>query len=572
MLNVEQVLTERFPGFFANKPRVLTRPMLRLLRMLFHEREINRFLEEHRGVRGLDFIERVLEYFDLDYLVSNRDLENIPPTGRVVVVANHPLGALDALSLIQMISRVRSDIRVVANDLLSALEPLGDLLLPVDNLGGGSSRRGIKQVYAALEREELVIVFPAGEVSRLRPNGVRDVRWKGGFLQFIRRTDSPMLPVFIDASNSPLFYAVSMLYKPVAALLLVGEMFRQRSSTIGFRVGELVPASHLNVEGIRPKARMRMVRKHFYRVAQRKSGVFTTERSVAHPESRQALKKELAKGEVLGETRDGKLILLMDWEPGGALMREIGRLRELSFRKVGEGTGRRRDTDSYDAHYRHLVLWDETELEVVGSYRLGEAGSILRSRGTRGLYTHSLFNFDPAFEAFAMEAIELGRSFVQPRYWGSRALDYLWQGLGAYLRHHPQVRYMFGPVSISARYPRPARDLMVYFYRHYFGCRNHLGEAKIPYKLSLHSQEECRAVFTGADYDRDMQELKHRLSQYDLTVPTLYKQYTDLCEAGGVCFLDFGEDPDCGNCTDGMILVDVQSVKVAKRKRYLEGG
>ncbi|MCU7811621.1 MAG: lysophospholipid acyltransferase family protein, partial [Candidatus Thiodiazotropha sp. (ex Notomyrtea botanica)] len=466
MLNLEQVLTQRFPGFFDSKPRILTKPMLTLLRMLFHEREVNRFLEENHGVRGLDFIEKVLEYFDLDYLVSNRDLENIPPTGRVVIVANHPLGALDALSLIQMISRVRSDIRVVANDLLSALEPLGDLLLPVDNLGGGSSRKGIKQVYAALEREELVIVFPAGEVSRLRPNGVRDVHWKSGFLQFVRRTASPLLPIFIDAKNSPLFYAVSMLYKPIAAFLLVGEMFRQRSNTIGFRVGELIPASHLNIEGIRPKARVRMVRKHFYRVFQRKAGVFATEKSIAHPESRQALKKELSKGQLLGKTRDGKQIRLMNWEPGSAFMREIGRLREVSFRKVGEGTGKRRDTDSYDAHYHHLVLWDETELEVAGAYRLGEAGSISREQGMAGLYTHSLFKFDAAFEAYAENAIELGRSFVQPRYWGSRALDYLWQGLGAYLRHNPQIRYLFGPVSISARYPRSARELMVYFYHH----------------------------------------------------------------------------------------------------------
>lgn len=569
MLNVEQVLTERFPGFFLNKPRLLTRPMLTLLRMLFREREINRFLEENRGVRGLDFIEQVLDYFDLDYLVSNRDLENIPPTGRVVVVANHPLGALDALSLIQMISRVRSDIRVVANDLLSALEPLGDLLLPVDNMGGGSSRRGIKQVYAALERDELVIVFPAGEVSRLRPNGVRDVRWKSGFLQFARRTASPLLPVFIDAVNSPLFYGVSLLYKPIAALLLVGEMFRQRSNTIGFRVGELIPADHLNMEGIRPKARVRMVRKHFYRVFQRRSGVFTTEKSIAHPEPRQSLKKELGKGLLLGQTRDGKQIMLMDWEPGSVFMREIGRLRELSFRKVGEGTGKRRDTDSYDAHYRHLVLWDEAELEVVGSYRLGEAGRILRDQGMSGLYTHSLFKFDPAFEAYAREAIELGRSFVQPRYWGSRALDYLWQGLGAYLRHHPEIRYMFGPVSISARYPRPARDLMVHFYRSYFACQHYLGEAKIPYRLSLPGREECEGLFTGRDFEQDLQELKNQLALYDLSIPTLFKQYTDLCEAGGSCFLDFGVDPDFANCTDGMILVDIRKVKAAKRKRYM---
>ncbi|MCG7980595.1 MAG: lysophospholipid acyltransferase family protein [Candidatus Thiodiazotropha endolucinida] len=569
MLNVEQVLTERFPGFFNNKPQLLTKPMLTLLRMLFHEREINRFLEDHQGLRGLDFIEKVLEYFDLDYLVSNRDLENIPPTGRVVVVANHPLGALDALSLILMISRVRTDIRVVANDLLSALEPLGDLLLPVDNMGGSSSRKGIKQVYEALEREEMVIVFPAGEVSRLRPNGVRDVRWKNGFLQFIRRTEAPMLPIFIDAKNSPLFYAVSLLYKPIAALLLVGEMFRQRSNTIGFRIGGLVPAAHLNVDGIRPKARVRMVRKHFYRVAQRKPGIFTTERSIAHPESRQALKKELSKGRLLGETRDGKQIVLMDWEIGSALMREIGRLRELSFRKVGEGTGRRRDIDKYDTHYRHLVLWDDNELEVVGSYRIGEAGPIINDRGMQGLYTTSLFDFDESFQPYAERAIELGRSFVQPRYWGSRALDYLWQGLGSYLRHHPEVRHMYGPVSISDRYPKAARDLMVVFYKHYFGCKSRLGEAKIPYQLDKACQEEFSRHFCGDDLERDLQELKNQLALYNVTIPTLFKQYTDLCEPGGVCFLDFGKDPDFAGCTDGMILVSVDKVKSAKRKRYI---
>ncbi|MFC1333827.1 MAG: GNAT family N-acetyltransferase [gamma proteobacterium symbiont of Clathrolucina costata] len=569
MLNVEQVLTERFPGFFSNKPQLLTKPMLTLLRMLFHEREINRFLEDHQGLRGLDFIGKVLEYFDLDYLVSNRDLENIPPTGRVVVVANHPLGALDALSLILMISRVRTDIRVVANDLLSALEPLGDLLLPVDNMGGSSSRKGIKQVYEALEREEMVIVFPAGEVSRLRPNGVRDVRWKNGFLQFIRRTEAPMLPIFIDAKNSPLFYAVSLLYKPIAALLLVGEMFRQRSNTIGFRIGGLVPAAHLNVDGIRPKARVRMVRKHFYRVAQRKPGIFTTERSIAHPESRQALKKELSKGRLLGETRDGKQIVLVDWEIGSALMREIGRLRELSFRKVGEGTGRRRDIDKYDTHYRHLVLWDDNELEVVGSYRIGEAGPIINDRGMQGLYTTSLFDFDESFQPYAERAIELGRSFVQPRYWGSRALDYLWQGLGSYLRHHPEIRHMYGPVSISDRYPKAARDLMVVFYKHYFGCKSRLGEAKIPYQLDKACQEEFSRHFCGDDLERDLQELKNQLALYNVTIPTLFKQYTDLCEPGGVCFLDFGKDPDFAGCTDGMILVSVDEVKSAKRKRYI---
>lgn len=569
VLNLEQVLTDRFPGFFEKQPSLISKPMLKVLRVLFRERQVNQFLAEHQALRGLDLIEKILEYFDMDYLVSNKDLENIPSSGRVIVVANHPLGALDALSLILMISRVRRDIKVVANDLLSSIEPLQELLLPVDNMGGGSSRHGVKQIHAALQREELVIIFPAGEVSRLRPNGIRDVRWKSGFMQFARRTGSPLLPIFIDAKNSPLFYGASMLYKPIAALLLVQEMFMQRSNTIAFRVGELIPFAHLNVEGIRLKARVKMVRRHLYRISQRKPGIFTTEKSIAHPESRQALKKELSKGEVLGQTRDGKQILLMNWAPGSALMREIGRLRELSFRKVGEGTGKRRDTDNYDLHYRHLVLWDETELEVVGSYRIGEVGAILVNQGIEGLYTHSLFKFGEAFNQYARQSIELGRSFVQPRYWGSRALDYLWQGVGAYLRRHPEIRYMYGPVSISAHYPKPARDLMVDFYLRYFSSDEYLGQAKMPYQISQSTWDEYGQVFSGEDYEADLQELKNQLALFDLTIPTLLKQYIDICEPGGARFLDFGIDPEFAGATDGMILVEIAKVKESKRKRYM---
>jgi len=569
VLNVEQVVTRRFAGFFENKPALFTRPFLSLLRMLFHEKEINHFLEAHQGMLGIEFIEQVLEYFDLDYAVSSKDIENIPTVGRVVIIANHPLGALDALALILMISKVRKDIKVVANDLLMTLTPLAELLLPVDNMSGRSTRAAIRGIHEALEAEQAVIVFPAGEVSRLRLSGVRDVRWKPGFLQFARRTGSPLLPVFIDARNSALFYSLSMLSKPLAALLLVREMFHQRSNTIGFRIGELIPARHLEGVNLKPKALVKMVRKHLYRVGRNKPGLFVTEKRIAHPESRQAIKRELQQGCLLGETRDGKQIWLMEWKPGAAFMREIGRLRELSFRKVGEGTGRRRDTDSYDTYYKHLVLWDDSELEMVGAYRLGDSRRIVAERGIQGLYTSSLFKFRPAFEKYALNGLELGRSFVQPRYWGSRALDYLWQGLGAYMRHNPGIRYLFGPVSISARYPRPAKDLMIYFYSLYFGDEEHCADSRMPYRISEGAKREGKRLFSGHDFGRDLQEFKHQLSLYGLTIPTLYKQYTDLCEEGGVRFLDFSVDPDFAGCIDGLILVDLQLVKAAKRKRYI---
>lgn len=569
MLSIVQVLTDRFPTFFEKNPQLVTRPVVKLLRHLFHEHETNRFLEEQRGLRGLDFIEKVLDYFDLDYTVSHKELENIPPAGRVVIIANHPLGALDALALIQMVSKVRSDIKVVANDLLASLPPLNEMILPVDNLMAGSKRSAIQRILESLQREEALIIFPAGEVSRLRPNGVRDGNWKQGFLQFAKRTNSPILPVFIKARNSALFYSASMLYKPLSALLLVGEMFRKRDSTISFRIGELIPERHLEQKGIRVKTQAKMLRKHLYRLASNRVGLFETEKSIAHPESRQALKRELASGELLGETSDGKKIILIDWSPESGVMREIGRLRELSFRKVGEGSGKRRDVDQYDQYYRHLVLWDDDALEIAGAYRLGESATILKNRDKQHLYSHSLFSFNASFDPYLNQSLELGRSFVQPRYWGSRALDYLWQGLGAYLRHHSNIRYLYGPVSISASYSRPAQDMLVYFFQLYFKDDEQCATARHPYQLSQQGEDDCRNAFTGEDYRRDFQELKSRLANYGFTIPTLYKQYTDLCDEGGVRFIDFGIDPDFSDCTDGLLLVDLSKIKESKRKRYI---
>ncbi len=570
MLSIEQVITERFPTFGANKPKLITRPTISLLRLLFHEKETNRFLEEHKGLAGLDFIEKVLEYFDLDYTVSRNDLENIPPTGRVVIVANHPLGALDALSLIRMVGSVRKDVKVVANDMLAALQPLKELMLTVDNINGATKKSSVKKILDCLNRDEALILFPAGEVSRLRPNGVRDGKWKHGFLQFAKRTAAPVLPVHIDARNSAWFYSISMLSKPLSALFLMQEIFRQRANIIGFRVGELIPIRYLEQNGLKNKTLAKMLRKHLYRLAGKKEGLFQTEKGIAHPESRQALKQELRAGELLGETSDGKQIILVDWLPESSVIREIGRLRELSFRMVGEGTGERRDLDIYDQYYKQLVLWDNEALEIVGAYRLGEGNHILDKIGKDGFYSATLFRFNQPFHAYLENSLELGRSFVQPRYWGSRALDYLWQGLGAYLRHHPEIRYLFGPASISANYPTAARDMLVYFYGTYFRHPQGLVTANNPCQLSEQTLEELKDIFQGNCYDSDIKELKSRLSMQNMSIPTLYKHYSDLCEEGGVKFLDFGIDPDFSGCTDGFLLIDISRIKEAKRKRYIE--
>jgi putative hemolysin len=290
---------------------------------------------------------------------------------------------------------------------------------------------------------------------------------------------------------------------------------------------------------------------------------------VGRPENRKRLQAELDMHRRLGSTGDGKSIYLLGLDSDCALRREIGRLRELSFRRVGEGTGKAYDLDKYDAYYQHLLLWDDSAREVVGAYRVAEARPLIRRHGLRALYSASLFDFNSRFEPFFEQGLELGRSFIQPRYWGSRGLDCLWYGIGAYLMEHPQIRYLFGSVSISAQLPERARHMLVYFFRRHFGAQTGVVGARRPLRLSGEEHRRYRDLFSSFDYNRDLKTLKKELADLGVSIPVLYKQYADLCEQQGVRFFDFSVDPDFGHCIDGFIMLDLAHLKARKRARYL---
>ena len=570
MISVERSFFEKFPQLAEGRARSFAQPVVELLRRVACEERINAALLALAPLSGFDFVERVLEQFHVSYNLANTDRENIPVDGRVVIVANHPLGAFDALALIHLVGSVRRDVKVLANDVLLQFQPLASLLLPLPVFGAGSALGGAREAYRALERDEALIVFPSGEVSRMQPLGVRDSEWSPGFARLALKTGAPVLPVHIAAQNSPMFYGVSMLAKPLAALLLAREMFGAAHARIGFNVGELVPHKALIESGLRPRRVAAHMRRHVYRLARRRPTVFPTSAAVAHPESPLAVRRALGRAERLGAAYDGKQILLLDAAQDCPAMREIGRLRELAFRRVGEGTGARRDLDRFDGHYRHLVLWDENALAIVGAYRLGEAATILRERGTAGLYSSTLFEYAEPAPAFMHEAVELGRSFVQPAYWGSRSLDALWQGIGAYLRRHPHVRYLFGPVSLTAALPGPAREWIAHYHRHYFGDTDALARARNPFVVSRAVAIAAEAEWAGCAAADGFGRLCKRLSALDARLPTLYRQYVDLCEPEGVRFLDFGVDPSFGGCVDGLVRLEIRHLRAAKRARYLK--
>lgn len=571
MISVERSLYEKFPRLAEGVGRSLSRPVVSLLRRIVREREINDILTRYGGYGGLEFIEQVLGDFGVSYSVANTDLENIPVDGPVVIVANHPLGALDALCLLQLVGSVRRDVRILANDVLMHLQPLRSLLLPINVFGGDSTMpSGMRAAYRALEAGQALIVFPSGEVSRMRPHGVRDGRWSPGFVRLALKTEAPVLPVHVGAHNSPLFYGVSMLAKPLSSLLLAREMFGARRMRIGFTIGQAIETQALQREAASPEQLAKAMRRHLYQLARRRPNRFTTSTAIAHPEPPLAVRRALReRAQVLGATTDGKRILLLDAQPDCPVMREIGRLRELAFRRVGEGTGNRRDLDRFDAHYRHIVLWDEEALAVVGAYRLGEAGRILREQGIEGLYSSSLFDYAPQARDFLEDAVELGRSFIQPAYWGSRSLDYLWQGIGAFLKQRPEVRYLFGPVSLSASLPLPVRELIVHTHGRFFADPEQLATARNPFRISAAVAAEADAALAGKDAKAALSLLKQQLAVSDQSIPTLYRQYVDLCEPDGVRFLAFGVDPQFGGCVDGLIRLDLTRLKSAKRARYL---
>lgn len=567
MLNVEQMIEQQLPQ--VDRQSWFYRPVKGFLSYLLHEQDFQIFAKRYPHLQGLEFVEQVLDYFNFSYAVRDNELERIPATGRVVIIANHPIGSLDGLALLKLVSEIRPDVKVLANQLLMALPPLHPLLLPVNNMTGGTERRRLDAIAAHLAAEGALILFPAGEVSRLKPNGIRDGKWHSGFLRFASQSKAPILPIYIGGRNSALFYSASMLYKPLATLLLVKEMFKQQRKSITLRIGESIPFDSFNNLQLELADKVKLFKKHLYRLAKDKAPLFKTQSAIAHPEERAVLKKAVESCQLLGETGDGKKIYLYHHQQSSPVMREIGRLRELAFRAVGEGCGQRRDIDRFDSHYEHLILWDSDDLEIVGAYRFANTARVIADHGLAGLYTASLFQFSAQMQPYLAQGLELGRSFVQPRYWGKRSLDYLWYGIGAYLKQYPELRYLFGGVSLSNSYPQAARDLMVYFYSLYFQDEQQTVVSNQPYQLPHAILQQLQQHFSGQDYAADFVQLKHLLANMGVSIPTLYKQYSELCEPGGVKFLAFGTDPDFADCIDGLVLVDLTQLKAQKRARYL---
>lgn len=251
---VRQLLHRRLPH--------LAHMVWPLLHRLLHLNDMDAFLARHGQVDTDTFIEAVLSHFDTRYHAPECPL---PPTGPAIVFANHPLGALDALALLHWVRQRRADTRLLASRWLCAFQPLAPVLIPVDNFStrAGGHKSSLMAMRAHLEQGGVLILFPAGEVSRLSWHGIRDRHWHSGFARLARAYDAPLYPVRIHARNSALFYAAALLLDPLATLLLPHQMYARRGQTIRLQPGDPIAPAAL------PGDNARLWTRHLYQTLYR---------------------------------------------------------------------------------------------------------------------------------------------------------------------------------------------------------------------------------------------------------------------------------------------------------------
>lgn len=567
-IDTKKVLLSKMPNFFEKYPKWMTESFVNITKRILHQNDINEFLEENQDVFGLDFVDNLFKKLDFDYTVRSLDMNKIPSEGRLIVVSNHPMGGLDGLAIVKLISEVRKDVRIVVNDLLINLTNLSELFLPYDVYNKTAQKNHVTNIIKAIENEEAVIFFPAGVVSRLGMQGIKDKEWQRGAIKFATKFKTPVLPIYIDGKNSALFYSLALLKDRLGTFLLPHELFLQKSNTIHFKIGKLIPKLTAPNQELDLAEITDRLYKHVYNVGKDRTELFPTEVTVAHPVDVKLLKNELYASNLLGRTKDGKVIFEVEAAESPNVLKEIGRLREVTFRKVDEGTGLAFDLEKYDNYYKHLVLWDEKNLDIVGSYRMGLTKEVVEQHGKKGLIAAKKFEISDDFDHYLGQSLEVGRTFVQAKYWGTYALDYIWQGIGAFLQQNQGVRYLWGTVSMSDALPKYAKNLIVHYYMKWYSGDTKMAVPPNQFIVNEEETKEMEKIFTGKDHLEDFRTLKKTLRDMGHSIPVLFRKYTDMCEYGGVQFLNFCIDVTFKNSVDGFIVVDLTKLRDDIRERY----
>lgn len=515
--------------------------------------------------------QQLLDALDVRITCAETDLLRIPESGPVVLVANHPHGLLDGFVLASLVSRRRRDWKFLANSILCSLPQAEHFAIPVDVFGGRAIINGVaaRSAIRWLNAGGVLITFPAGEVSAINglPPVITDRVWSDGPLKLAARTNARVIHVHLSGRNSLAFQMAGLAHPALRTLLLGRELLNKRGYSVEVSIGKAVPATTLaNGSGEHQRRRTYILGARNSVTPPKKFRSAIKPALIAPPVSATHLEADLqrlAPDRLIFESGEFAAYAASASELPD-VMREIGRLRELTFRAAGEGTGKPADLDRFDEHYTQLFLWNRDTREIVGGYRLGPIDRITNAAGIHGLYTRSLFAFGHDFLERVTPGIELGRSFVRPEYQKRpQPLYFLWRGIGAFLGRNPRYRFLFGPVSISNEYRSASRQLIMDYFqgrssspvapaaRHPFGTLRLAipGRALLP---ELASIEELAGVVSDIETDGK-------------GLPVLLRQYINL----GAEVLAFNVDPHFANALDALIVVDLLRSPRAALARYM---
>jgi len=547
----------------------------RFLMFLLRFDKLNRVYNQIGDKKGIDFIEELIKILKINYIFDIDELQKrVPKTGPAIVVCNHPFGGLENILLISLLSQIRPDIKIVSTQLLQKIDPIGEFFLEESVLlkkaDKGILSSGMRKASSHLEKGGILCMFPAGEVSQFDYGHVlSDKQWQFNTLKFIKQQKVPVIPIHFQGNNSRLFYMMSNIHSSLKSIKLPTEILHQHKKPVKIRIGNPIlvaeqdkfPDVYQYGRYLRAKTYLLCskieVRKFFNYSLKRQQRIEPIAEPVPHEKIIQEL-NGLGSEFLLFRLKNYSIYCAPSKRIPNILL-EIGRLREVTFRQVGEGTNRSIDLDEFDLYYNQMFIWDsETEM-IAGAYRIGKGAEILHKYGVRGFYIHSLFKIKDDLQDLLKQSMELGRSFVVKEYQKKpMPLFMLWKGILYFTLKNPEYRYLVGPVSVSDDYSTTSKEMIIKFIMaHHFDWK--LAKSITPRNTYKFKTEDQNLNVIMQTMDNDINTLDKFIGDVDELnsgLPVLLKKYIKL----NAKIIGFNVDPKFNNCLDGLIALDLCDV------------
>lgn len=568
------------PKDFKKAARLNTVGGESIAKMLMSILKINKINKEYskiKHLKGIEFLDTVLNNLQINYEISEEELQRIPKKGPFIIVSNHPYGGIDGIILLKIISEIRPDFKVLGNFLLRRIEPIKEMIIPVDPFEGhtqiSSSVAGIKAALNHLHEGKPLGIFPAGEVStyyNTESPGVADKQWNESIIKFIKKMEVPIIPVYFKGTNSRLFHILGLIHPMLRTAKLPSELLNKKNKRVKLRMGS--PIAVKEQKEFTDIARFgRFLRLKTYALGSsievRKFFNYRLKPEPRPEDIIQPIASELIQSEVESLTENYLLFKSKNFCVYCApsvempnIMTELGRLREVTFREIGEGTNRKIDVDEFDLYYNQLFIWDEEQKAIVGAYRVGKGKEILERYGKKGFYIQSLFKIDNGFLPILGQSIELGRSFIVKEFQRKPLpLFLLWKGILYFLIKNPEYRYMIGPVSISSRFSNFSKGLIINFmkanyYDHDFA---RLITPRNTFRVPV-SKNETDVIFEKSNDLNKLDKFIQDIESDEFRMPVLLKKYIKL--NGKI--IGFNVDPKFNNALDGLLILDLFQVPI----------